>query len=313
MPRRLPAPPDQQSAMVGALTDASDVLRNARYAASGMQRPQTLNDAMSNVPLFSPPNTAITRALSGIFSPEMMPVSGDPVGGISLSDMIPQNKWQAAIMAAGVLPGGKMLKGAKKALSSIAAEAEQALQTKPIRAYHGTKADFEAFDPSMTKDLGMHFGTAEQAEKAVWNPWSKEYPAGANIRPVDLHIQNPVRLPDMFSLLGKGMQAVAKKLTLETPLLFSDEAREALYGAAKRADVLKRKAGGIRQWLPPEDSTLLSAAEKAEYADATKRFWKTVEKTIKENGYDSAVYANKVEGKGDSYIVFDPNLIREAR
>ena len=30
--------------------------------------------------------------------------------------------------------------------------------------YHGTNADFTAFNPKLTRDIGLHFGTKEQAE-----------------------------------------------------------------------------------------------------------------------------------------------------
>lgn len=183
--------------------------------------------------------------------------------------------------------------------------------TTPIRAYHGTTSEFEDFDPRRTGDIGMHFGTAEQAARAL-NPLGRDMPAGANIRPVDLYIKNPVQIPDVFSLLGKGMNSVARAIALDSPVRLTDAQRQNVFGLAKRLDALKRKAGGIRSWLPPEQSTLLSGAEKTEYANKTKQFWQAIQDAITGSGYDSAVYENKVEGKGKSYIVFDPAKVKPA-
>ena len=248
-------------------------------------------------------------------TPPMSPADQE----LALSTLVNKVTRPALIGAAGAMvgmPEAGLLDAGIQALPENWRSLASLLGMATVRAYHGTTGDFERFDPSRTTDIGMHFGTAEQANNAIASGIrgsAGEYPQGANVRPVDLDIEKTLRMPDVFSILGKGMTPVARKLTLETPgLRFEDADRTQLFDYAKRLDTLKRKAGGIRSWQDPMQSTLLSAAQKAEYEAAYQGFWKTVEKGITSSGYDSAVYNNKVEGKGDSYIMFDHTRISPA-
>lgn len=60
--------------------------------------------------------------------------------------------------------------------------------------YHGTRGNFEDFDPmrgGKWEDFGTHFGTLEQAQHRA-----DEMPGGENIRPAYVNIKNPLRLQD---------------------------------------------------------------------------------------------------------------------
>lgn len=178
---------------------------------------------------------------------------------------------------------------------------------KPLVVYHGTDKDFSTFDPSLSGDLGIHFGTAEQASKAV-NVLGKPLVEGARVIPAFLDIKNPLRLPDVFSVIGKRWTTRAKNLRLDSKgIKFDAEQTRELHDAAANLDRIRDRAGG--DWK-------LGLSSKPEVREAyrkeEKRFWKVVESAIKASGYDGVVYSNKVEGKGDSYIVFSPDQIKPA-
>lgn len=175
-----------------------------------------------------------------------------------------------------------------------------------VRAYHGTIANFDAFDPRRTGDIGMHFGTAEQADTASKNAWSRQYEEGSNVIPVLLKIRHPLRVKDMFSTLRTRYINRAKQWCLLTPgFLPNQEDHAAIYDAAKAADKARRKAGG--EWGALRGN---NAAEQLQLKDADRRFWQAIEASLKHQGYDGLIYANRVEGGGDSYVVFDPSQVR---
>jgi hypothetical protein len=180
-----------------------------------------------------------------------------------------------------------------------------------ILAYHGTTHEFDQFDPSRTGDIGMHFGTPEQASNATRDLWARkgepEYRSGAHVRPVNLDLKNPLRVRDNFSTLRARFIARAKQWSLDTPgFHMTGPEREQLYAWAKIADTARRKAGG--DWsieLRPQNAAL-----NEKYKEASKHFWDIIQASALRQGYDGFVYSNRVEGKGDSYVVFDPKLIR---
>jgi hypothetical protein len=188
--------------------------------------------------------------------------------------------------------------------SRMARALEQGYDTD---AYHGTTKSFDEFDPSLTNDIGMHFGTQGQANVAAAHPATGRIMDGANVIPAKLKIQNPLRVGDEFSTLGRQFIARAKKLTLETPGFRANEAeRAAIYEAAKQADKARRRGGGDWNIQLNKDNE----RHRVAYEDAGKRFWDTVQASAKRQGYDGLVYSNRVEGKGDSYVVFEPSQVR---
>jgi hypothetical protein len=176
-----------------------------------------------------------------------------------------------------------------------------------LDAYHGTQADFDAFDPERTGDIGLHFGTPEQASRAAASAFTGKYETGSAVMPVKLRLTNPLRVKDQFSVLGKTFINRAKTWVLATPgFRATDAERAEIYDAAKAADAARKRGGGDYSIkLDPSKAKHLAA-----YEAASKRFWKAIEASCIRQGYDGLVYDNKVEGKGDSYVVFKPEQVR---
>lgn len=86
----------------------------------------------------------------------------------------------------------------------------------PLVVFHGTNKDFSEFDTD--RELGSHFGTAEQASR-VASFWEAKGKAGTRLIPVHLSIQNPLRLVDhgIFNRSVVGQQLVAMGLLTEVP------------------------------------------------------------------------------------------------
>jgi hypothetical protein len=89
-------------------------------------------------------------------------------------------------------------------------------------AYHGTTHQFDVFDPAKTKDIGIHFGTKDQADAVVRKLWRKRddpevYEPGARVIKADTDLKNPLRMRDNFSTLGSTFKRRATDLFLRTP------------------------------------------------------------------------------------------------
>ena len=180
-----------------------------------------------------------------------------------------------------------------------------------IDAFHGTHNSFKKFDPNLTGDIGIHFGSKKAANDIV-NPIFKPtngdpYKPGANIIPVKLRLKNPLRVKDMFSTLRTTYLNRAKQWVHNTPGFHPNtEDRNNIYDAAKEADKARRKAGG--EW-----GALNKSKDKDQeiFKQSEKRFWQAIQTACEHQGYDGLVYSNKIEGNGDdSYIVFHPKNIR---
>jgi hypothetical protein len=174
-----------------------------------------------------------------------------------------------------------------------------------IDAYHGTTADFDSFDPSRTRDIGMHFGTQGQANKAVQS-FMGDTRDGANVIPVKLRLHNPLRVPDMFDTMRTTYVNRAKTFTLLIRgFRVTQPERSLIYDMAKAADKARRKSGGDWGSLDKAKATHQEPAEAA-----AKAFWQAIQASAERQGYDGFVYSNKVEGKGDSYVVFHSKNVR---
>jgi GNAT superfamily N-acetyltransferase len=148
----------------------------------------------------------------------------------------------------------------------------------PKVVYHGTTEDFSVFNK--TKDIGYHFGTAEQASNRVtenrfWN--NEKIKDNANLMPVYLKADNLLRVPDM----GQDWSSIPR----------------ILYNEGKLS---KEK---YNQWI-----------EKGNASNGTTQVWKQLTRELLQDlGYDGIVYDNTKESSGgDSYIVFNPNQIKSA-
>lgn len=180
--------------------------------------------------------------------------------------------------------------------SPFVVQAARRDSARPIMAFHGTRSDFDAFRPS-GRDLGMHFGTAEQASAKRFTGATAR--AGGLIVPVYLRSENPLRLMDTFR---PGPGAL---------LDISDQLCE------------------LGLMSPDEQNALFDALEGTSGSAAVGRSYRTLTACIRRGGFDGVVYQNMVEGvprdygesippdllmesHNDSWIVFDPLQIKSA-
>ena len=140
--------------------------------------------------------------------------------------------------------------------------------------YHATSNSFDAFDTSKS-DLGAHFGTLDQANKIARDRIAgRPGESGPNIMPVHLRITNPLRLKDEGSFHA---WSIADQLAL-------------------KGIISKEQAGRFKS-----DGWRANTQNNAAARDA-----------IRNAGYDSVVYKNTQEGRGDSYIALDPSQVKSA-
>lgn len=140
--------------------------------------------------------------------------------------------------------------------------------------YHATDADFNIFDTSRS-DLGAHFGTVEQANRIADSRLGMRGRGEAQVMPVLLNLENPLRLKDVGTFHADGISIQLEKK-------------------------------GI---LPKGEGKRIEKAIDADWRQR-KVFDPIVRDAIKAAGYDGIVYANTQEGTGDSYIAFEPNQIK---
>lgn len=214
------------------------------------------------------------QQLTGIMTPLALTLGGAAVGG-------PEAMWSLRNLGPAIT---------EAALSPVTQQKPGVYGGWMYPLFHGTTAEFEQFDPGRTKDIGMHFGTLEQAQQRVSRPapgGMAAYPEQTNIRPAWVDINNPLRLADVFS--NRSMTSVLKTLK-DSPLKISEKGLKDLTELAMLADA---DYGRYPQWA----------------AKSTKEFWGIVQNEAIKNGYDGIVYNNAYEGPGDSYIVFDPRKV----
>lgn len=146
-------------------------------------------------------------------------------------------------------------------------------QVGPV--WHSTDAEFNTFEN--TRDIGFHFGTQEQAS----------YKKKARQIRAFLRLQNPIRLED-----HSWDEARAIQEALATKSIKSDR----LDRLAKEFDNEEKRTS----WRSPEAKAISQSA----FGEARN--------LLLANGFDGVVYANSVEGEGDSYIALTPEQIKSA-
>lgn len=154
----------------------------------------------------------------------------------------------------------------------------------PKTLYHGTNFNYEDGDKKgdtfhafkLAKGLGHHVGTIEQATNIniMDRGWNNERTKkNAHIMPVHIQAKNPLRASDVdVNTPWKIIQNLEKEGRI-TP---------------EHLEALREEGNKNQNWKD------------------------LVIRTIKGLGHDSLVYQNAIEGKGDSYVLFDPNQIKSA-
>jgi hypothetical protein len=188
---------------------------------------------------------------------------------------------------------------------------------RPIVVYHGTYSDVDVPKTNYGSDeyrrFGFHVGSLEAAEsrldiKAAEDKANNERSgkAAANVMPVYVRAQNPLRLDENRS--GRWgvddiMKAIMEKASRGEIDGISPEAVDDYYDdvflielevdAPLKSDDGPRAWSDVSEWRDGERSDLLDAF-------------------IAQLGYDSIVYTNEFEGGGDSYILLNPRQIKSA-
>ena len=150
---------------------------------------------------------------------------------------------------------------------------------KRLTLYHGTNKDFEDFNKPDWQDIGIHFGTLDQANARLVDEKRQE---GARIIPVNLRVANTLELPDLFTW-DDGKE-------VSDALLKTGKFTKAELDEVENKTAETGYMGGIvhPDWIP----ALRSLMQK--------------------KGYDSIKYLNRYESaqKMDySYIVLSPEQI----
>jgi len=142
----------------------------------------------------------------------------------------------------------------------------------PLIVYHGTTADFDRYGE--VYDLGYHFGTLERAELRAGAG------EGANIRPVYLKLQNPLRLDDLASW---------------NPIEVADAVQRADIALSEATTAMINQAKSFVDTGRPIDANAIYTSIMAD---------------IINSGYDGVIYKIIGEGLGESYVAFDRAQIR---
>lgn len=175
----------------------------------------------------------------------------------------------------------------------------------PLPVFHGTDKDFSSFDASMTGDIGIHFGNAAQASAAVHKHWDRaqRYEDDSRLIPVFIRIEKPLYVKDSFSTMNNTWRGRAKNFGLDSGLIFNHEEHKELWSTAETLDKMRRRAGGSYSMILNKKNNAL----RDEYDALSKQFWNLIERVARRNGFDGMIYKNRAEGKGPSYIIFNPN------
>ncbi len=150
---------------------------------------------------------------------------------------------------------------------------------RPVLAFHGTNKTFDKFDLSRSEDIGIHFGTAAQANDRVS---IRDANDPNRVIPVVIDIKNPMTSND----LGNWSPDALYKTAIRQGVEFPDEA-EALF----------KKIRDSRDDLMPEDWKQANGMVRA---------------ALERAGYDGIRYLNQHEGDGWSYIVWNKGSVRSA-
>jgi len=178
-------------------------------------------------------------------------------------------------------------------------------------AFHSTNAlNFTVFN---TDRLSAHFGSEEAAQdrEQILNDFSKY--VGRDVKPhrmmrVFLRVESPLRMPDMASIdsnTGEPLENILDQMT--------EEEREEYEktGTFQDEDVYARSWEGDEDiQLTLLEMGLINIDQFEDMRDYTK---KALIQFLMDEGYDSIIYKNNVEGNGsDSYIVLDPRQVKLA-
>jgi hypothetical protein len=160
---------------------------------------------------------------------------------------------------------------------------------EPIRAFHGSPAQFEG--APRTDGLGAHFTLSKDLAQRFADDQGE---GKGRVVEANLNIRNPLRVEDhggshtsAFSTLPNLVKQGALPEQFDTELL------------AERLQ--HRHEQLLREGMGNDEAYTLSQNEELEKAKSY----------LESQGYDGLVYENKAEGHGDSYVAFRPEQITD--
>ena len=146
---------------------------------------------------------------------------------------------------------------------------------KPLRVFHGTVEQFEAFEAG---EFGFHFG--DEAAASMMGDEMEVY----------LRLTNPLRVRDL---------GVFNPETVLDQISVDPDVRESVLDETR---VLREE---LSDELSSDDPVV---ARRAHY-----KMSQPVRDLLKSEGYDGLVYRNESEGFADSYVAFDPDQIKSTQ
>ena len=233
-------------------------------------------------------NPSFTNDLAGI----ALPFQKEYGGPLSYVD-VPAKDVEKFVSTGAAAPGAEFMLPKELAATAKAVELRAAQKATPvsIRVYHGSNASRGGGDyiPStegvaaQTNDIGVHFGTRQQAEKV-----GTIGKGGRTVGEFDLNLKKVLDVTDGYGSWGTTSPAE----TLDQ-LRFAAENGKATFSVA---DV---------EAVYPKISKMIEAEKAAEAMAALRKF-------LTDNGYDGLRYWNKADGEGWSYIALKNDAIARA-
>jgi hypothetical protein len=169
---------------------------------------------------------------------------------------------------------------------------------KEIFAYHGSPNNIDKFifkpvnwnEIKGSPEYGFHFGSLEAAKMRMLHKGIDGF-----MYKVELDIKNPLRLKEGRNDGGWNPFFIVKKIIEKTNLATQEEI-DSWYTGGKEGSLVNSK--GI-DWF--------EVANNEDYTFEDQGKW--MEQWLLDKGYDGIVYDNEFEGGGDSYLVFNTDLI----
>lgn len=152
----------------------------------------------------------------------------------------------------------------------------------PLIVYHGTCAEFDEFE--ITRDLGFHFGTKQQAEY-VAETCAREGGGRPAIVAAYLRIVRPFKI-DYDPQWWTPMELENAERELEDRHSIDPEKRREFYKLRKKFDAA------------------LDSENRPEARKIAARYRSVFREALTESRYDGIVYPNEAEGPGKSWVIF---------
>lgn len=190
---------------------------------------------------------------------------------------------------------------------------------KPLVVYHSTTGDFDTFKRKRS-DIGMHFGTIEQAEdrgefiREIGAPRSTN---PENIMPVYLSINKPLRLDDLGAWNRENIYFALREMsqfqvyTTDTLTELREKIRDEGYdgivykntGEVGGNKPYREKAREARKEVEKVFGKGKNSFSIEDQKDPSYKAWRNAENKARQH---------REESGEDSYIIFDPTQVKSA-